>query len=106
MTGQVKEEVITRWGELGMKLCGGKIIIKPDLLCKKEFDQNNTLSFTRFGVPFTYRLNDSIENCSININGKTFENEIPKEESLKLFSRENEIKSVSVEIPMKSIMNF
>ncbi|MGN0739415.1 MAG: hypothetical protein ACI4LX_04510 [Treponema sp.] len=106
MTGQVKEEVITRWGELGMKLCNGKIVIKPDLLCKKEFDENQTLSFTRFGVPFTYKLNESIATTSININGKTFENEIPKEESLKLFSRENEIKSVSVEIPMKSVLNF
>jgi len=106
MTGQVKEEVITRWGELGMKLTNGKLCFKPDLLCKKEFGEDGTLAFTRFGVPFTYKLNSSATTCSISVDGKIFENEIPKEESLKLFAREGEIKSVSVEIPENFLKNF
>lgn len=107
MTGQVKEEVITRWGELGMELNGGKLRINPALLRKKEFDENGTLSFSRFGVPFTYRLSESASNCSITIGsagGRTFETELPPEESAKLFSRDKTAESVTVEIPVKMLL--
>ena len=75
-------------------------------MAEKEFGEDGTLAFTRFGVPFTYKLNSSATTCSINVDGKIFENEIPKEESLKLFAREGEIKSVSVEIPESFLKNF
>ena len=106
MTGQVKEEVITRWGELGMKIKDGKLCFKPDLLCKKEFDSNGALSFTRFAVPFTYRLNDSIDSIKITVDGTAFENEISKETSEKLFAREGAVKEVSVEVPAKWLKEF
>ena len=32
MTGQVKEEIITRWGELGVKLQQGVLCFAPTLL--------------------------------------------------------------------------
>ncbi|MCQ2610333.1 MAG: hypothetical protein MJ169_01165 [Treponema sp.] len=106
MTGQVKEEVITRWGELGMRLNDGKLCFKPDLLCKKEFTQDGTLSFTRFGVPFTYKLNESADKCTVKVDSQSFEAEISKEASAKLFAREGEVKSVTVEVPAKFLLNY
>ena len=105
MTGQVKEEVITRWGELGMKLCDGKLCFKPDLLCKKEFAEDGTLSFTRFAVPFTYKVTDG-DKCTITVDGASFENEISKEVTAKLFAREGEVKAVTVEVPSKYLLNY
>ncbi len=32
MTGQVKEEILTRFGELGLRVVGGSILLAPGLL--------------------------------------------------------------------------
>ena len=106
MTGQVKEEVITRFGELGIKIADGKLCFKPDLLCKKEFAPDGTLHFTRFAVPFTYKLNSSIDSCKVTVDGTSFENEISKETSEKLFAREGAVKEVVVEVPEKMLKEF
>ncbi len=37
MTGQVKEEILTRWGELGVKLQQGSLCFSPSLLRPDEF---------------------------------------------------------------------
>ena len=37
MTGQVKEEVITRFGELGVRVAGGRVAFRPRLLRAREF---------------------------------------------------------------------
>jgi hypothetical protein len=37
MTGQVKEEILTRWGELGVYVEGGRISFRPRLLSEGEF---------------------------------------------------------------------
>jgi hypothetical protein len=37
MTGQVKEEILTRWGELGVRVHDGKISFDPGLLNEGEF---------------------------------------------------------------------
>ena len=37
MTGQVKEELLTRRGELGLRLRGGRLIFRPRLLRRDEF---------------------------------------------------------------------
>jgi hypothetical protein len=37
MTGQVKEDILTRMAELGVKISGGKLVFDPYLLSKKEF---------------------------------------------------------------------
>jgi hypothetical protein len=39
MTGQVKEDVLTRKGELGIKVEGGKLRFQPNLLNKNQFLQ-------------------------------------------------------------------
>ncbi len=37
MTGQVKEEILTRWGELGVSIQDGALHFKPELLNQAEF---------------------------------------------------------------------
>ena len=76
MTGQVKEEIITRMGELGCIVNRGKLIFNPSLLRKSEFLKErsdfsyvnvhqelckielmkNQLAFTYCQVPVVYEL--------------------------------------------------
>jgi hypothetical protein len=78
MTGQVKEEVLTRFGELGLRIAGGQARFDPRLLREREFlaqparlrylDVDDTwqeltvpeggLAFTWCQVPIVYRLSD------------------------------------------------
>lgn len=55
MTGQVKEEVLTRWGELGLRLKDGKVRLDPVFLEATEVPPGGSLSFTWSKVPYTYR---------------------------------------------------
>ncbi|MBI2511959.1 MAG: hypothetical protein HYV96_08270 [Opitutae bacterium] len=76
MTGQVKEEVLTRWGELGVRVEGGALAFRPTFLRAAEFtvapatlrvpagdgrEQSvaipaRALAFTFCGVPVIYQL--------------------------------------------------
>lgn len=78
MTGQVKEEVLTRLGELGVRIAGGQITFRPTLLRRREFLAQATdwsyvdvagrrqtvalpagsLAFTYAQVPVVYTLTD------------------------------------------------
>ena len=78
MTGQVKEEVITRFGELGVRVADGCVRFWPELLRRREFvarprtfeyldvDDHwqelgvaaGQLAFTWCQVPVVYRLTD------------------------------------------------
>ena len=95
MTGQVKEEILTRWGELGLDIKDGCAVFAPKILKKSEFfekDENGckagTLQFTWCGVPVIYKLTDSGKN------GKT----LTAEETANLFARNGKIQSIEVEI--------
>ena len=55
MTGQVKEEILTRWGELGLQMHEGWVRFRPVLLDAAEIPEGSTLRFTRNGVAYTYR---------------------------------------------------
>ena len=55
MTGQVKEEILTRWGELGLRLRDGRVHLQPVLLDAGELATAGGLRFTWGGVAFTYR---------------------------------------------------
>jgi hypothetical protein len=83
MTGLVKEEILTRWGELGLKLQHGALCFRPTMLRTDEFVQEetnfdyvdingdaktlslmaDTLGFTVCQVPVVYRRggNEQIE---------------------------------------------
>jgi hypothetical protein len=78
MTGQVKEGILTRFEELGIRVEQGEIAFKPILLRREEFLtvpqpwrfqgrpeqpaealQAGSLAFTLCGVPVIYRLADA-----------------------------------------------
>jgi hypothetical protein len=81
MTGQVKEEVLTRWGELGIRVAGGIAHFRPALLRQREFAAEarvlryldvdgewkvveipaGGLGFTWCQVPVIYRLAEGTE---------------------------------------------
>jgi hypothetical protein len=81
MTGQVKEEILTRWGELGVVVQAGQLCFAPTLLQAQEFlresgafsyiDQDgrtqtisrppNSLAFTFCQTPIVYTLGDVVQ---------------------------------------------
>jgi hypothetical protein len=55
MTGQVKEEILTRWGELGLRVRDGQVHFNPVLLDAAEIPPDGALQFTWARVPYTWR---------------------------------------------------
>ena len=55
MTGQVKEEILTRWGELGLRVRDGRIHFDPVLLDEAEIAPGGALSFTFARIPCAIR---------------------------------------------------
>ncbi len=55
MTGQVKEEILTRWGELGLRVRGGRVHVNPVLLDAEELPAEGALTFTWARVPYVFR---------------------------------------------------
>ena len=121
MTGQVKEDILTRVGELGVVMNDGKLLFKPSLLHKKEFLTQDTeaifiqvdgtkksmilgkdsLAFTVCQVPIVYTIAETNEIDLIYSNGvketlKTLE--LDKEQSAKIFNRTTEISNVIVRL--------
>ncbi len=61
MTGQVKEDIISRFNELGVQVENGCLTFKPNLLKSEEFIRSTSeepnLSFTYCSIPFIYKKN-------------------------------------------------
>ena len=55
MTGQVKEEILARWGELGLRVRAGRVHFNPVLLDADEIPPGEALRFTWARVPYAYR---------------------------------------------------
>lgn len=55
MTGQVKEEILTRWGELGLRFAGGRVRFDPVLFDRREIPAGGALAFTLARVPWRVR---------------------------------------------------
>ncbi len=108
MTGQVKEEVITRWGELGLTVADGILRIDPYLLREREFTPQGTLSFTWCGIPFTYRAVKPGEKPSIAVTGArgTVRREgtaLTAEESQGIFYRDGSVSAVEAAVAIGNI---
>ncbi|MGR5275134.1 hypothetical protein ACPV5J_00525 [Vibrio rotiferianus] len=125
MTGQVKEEVITRFVELGILVEEGEIRIDPRLLHRHEFltesasfscqsvagqtqsyvVEKDQLAFTLCQLPIIYQLVESKAQAGMvftHSNGKQSVIEglvIPKAQSNAIFARSGEIEKVIVSIP-------
>jgi hypothetical protein len=119
MTGQVKEDVLTRKGELGIKVEKGELTFQPALLNKNQFlQQEEIVSFIDFGdkpfsvtlekgslafticqVPIVYKIGDKnqIEVTYKNSKIETFSTlTLSHEVSQKIFQRTGEIIQVTV----------
>ena len=103
MTGQVKEDIISRFRELGLRVADGALHIEPVLLREDEFCEG-ALHFTYCAVPFTYKKlsNSQLSNCQIALrlsNGETValpDNCIPAEWAAHLFARDGVVAEVVV----------
>ena len=121
MTGQVKEDVLSRFGELGVVVSEGKLGFNPCLLRKNEFLQESkifnyiaipnkqdsiliskdSLCFTYCQVPVIYTISDE-DGLSVNLsNGttKTFETlSLDTTISEHVFNRDSEVIQINVHI--------
>jgi hypothetical protein len=116
MTGQVKEDFITRLRELGVDVFNGQVVFNPILLKKSEFLNEtkvwslptsditlaeNTLGFTFGTVPVIYSLTN-VEGLTVEMSDgttKSFEtNKLSKDLSQNLFNRDGEVKLIKVNI--------
>jgi hypothetical protein len=119
MTGQVKEDVLVRIGEFGVKMKYGKLHFQPTFLKKEAFLSNdteasfimvdgsikqihlkkNSLAFTTCQIPVIYTINNSSKIVLNYKNGetKTFDSlELNEVESKKIVQRTNEILVIEV----------
>jgi hypothetical protein len=124
MTGQVKEDIITRFRELGIQINSGKILFHPTLLSMDEFlekedifayyDLNgekqkincgrNSFAITYCQTPFIYKRSDTGKIVIHKENGEVIKLdnlELDEELSQSIFNRENKIKQVEVYLDKK-----
>ena len=121
MTGQVKEDIINRWAELGVEVWDGKIHFEPIFLKNEEFlkkeehfnyyDVSNqrqtliispeSLAFTYCQVPIIYKVAKE-KQIKISYQDGSAElikgNTLSKEISEAIFSRNGIVKSISFEL--------
>lgn len=119
MTGQVKEDILTRIGELGVKLNDGKLHFQPTFILKNEFLQDDTeatfvlvdgkektlilekssMAFTVCQVPVIYKManSNSLKLQYANGTEEIYETLVlDRENSTKIFHRTGEISQVVV----------
>lgn len=89
MTGQVKEDIISRWFELGVSVRDGQITFCPTMLRDEDF-KDGELRFTYCGTEIIYSRRSKVESR------KTFT--LTKEQSAHLFARDGEIKQLIIEL--------
>ena len=97
MTGQVKEEILTRWGELGIRIEKGCAVFMPQLLTDAEMGDTG-LGFSWCGVPVSYRRGAAKLIVSL-ADGTVKEFDgcvLPRMYSEILFSRSHAIESIEV----------
>jgi hypothetical protein len=126
MTGAVKEEVLARWGELGVQVRAGKLRFAPRLLHRSEFEaapykfnyvdvdgQDQTwdlpagsLAFTYCGTPVSYELS---ERASVLVDRPSrpseliTDAELPLTASESVFARDGSIVRLIVRIPREAL---
>ncbi|MDP2234939.1 MAG: hypothetical protein Q8J88_00775 [Bacteroidales bacterium] len=121
MTGQVKEDILVRFGELGVGVKDGKLYFNPCLLRKEEFLtdiksceyfsidneliqlelKKNSLCFTCCQIPVIYKIADK-DGLEVGFSDGTmsaFDSlSLDKETSRQIFDRTGKIKQITVSI--------
>jgi hypothetical protein len=129
MTGQVKEEVLSRFGELGLRIGGGEVRFDPRLLRAREFAAEprrfrfldvhgqwqeltvpaSGLAFTWCQVPIVYHLRgEGRPSLTITLEdggSQTLQQlSLPAELSSELFRRSGRIRQVSLALPKEALL--
>ena len=127
MTGQVKEDIISRYGELGVYIKDGVVKFNPSLLQADEFLSSSdefmtvgldgkkhtielaegSLGFTVCQVPIIYHMGDETKIVITNSSGKTTEqagNSLSISTSQALLSRSGSIAMIDVTITKKQLI--
>lgn len=103
MTGQVKEEVLSRWGELGVSIENGAASFNPVLLKNSEIKPDGTLNFTWCGVPVTYRFtNTDVSAITVTCCGHAETHKgttLTVQETADLFLRQGKVSAIEVRFP-------
>ena len=122
MTGQVKEGVLLRWGELGVRVSGGRIRFRPVVLSPSEFLterrpfhslgedgvlEPGTLGFTYCAVPVVYHLLDdgsawtkvSLSDGQVSAGTE----QLDAETSAAVFARRGLVDRIDVGVPASSL---
>tara|TARA_R110002124_G_scaffold278161_1_gene449969 strand:+ start:8766 stop:12176 length:3411 start_codon:yes stop_codon:yes gene_type:complete len=126
MTGQVKEDILVRMGELGIQIKDGKLSFAPSLLKKDEFSKEsktfnlvsleqetyqinlpkNSIGFTCCQVPVIYKMAEQ-SGLEVELNDgstKVFESSgLDKETSHQIFQRSGVVKRIMVSLQKKDL---
>ena len=129
MTGQVKEEILTRFGELGCFVQNGCIMFDTALLLKEEFlikNQiftyfdisktkrsieilKNQLAYTFCQVPIVYTLSEQDSHINLilkdNSNIKIEGNCIDQKRSRSIFNRDDSVNQIQFQVHEKFLFN-
>jgi hypothetical protein len=129
MTGQVKEEILTRFGELGVRVDNGQVRFEPRLLRPEEFATEDrqfryvdvhgvwqelavlkrALAFTWCQVPITYRQADGGD-ASLTLTWSDGRQQVlptavlPEDVSAELFERSGRIRQISLDLAPGQIL--
>lgn len=125
MTGLVKEEVLARWGELGVQVRGGRLRFAPRLLHRAEFEAGprrfdyvdiagldrswelpaGSLAFTCCGTPVCYELADSASVLVDRATGPSeliAGDELTRAASESVFARDGSVVRLIVRVPREA----
>jgi hypothetical protein len=130
MTGQVKEEILTRFGELGIHVLNGEVEFKPSLLRSREFLQEeetlryldvkndwqaitvpkNGLGFTWCQVPVVYEISNGSPLITLTLSdGKQITSSdltLVGEHSSALFNRTGLIKQIHITLKSTQLLGL
>lgn len=126
MTGQVKEEILTRFGELGLRIANGLVTFEPSLLRECEFTkrqqafryldtddewqtiqlEENSLAFTWCQVPIVYVL--GAKETSLSVSTTSGQSNTPtlslsKDIAHSIFQRSGKVKTITLNLTSLSI---
>jgi hypothetical protein len=128
MTGQVKEEVLTRFAELGIRVHDSCVSVRPALLRGREFTADargfcyldvdgkwqtlelpeSSLAFTWCQVPFVYRLGDaSAAGLAVELDDGSHthhpDSTLPHDLSSALFARNGRVRKVTATLDPEAL---
>lgn len=130
MTGQVKEEILARFGELGVRVSAGEVSFQPSLLRKREFVSQNKkfryldvddnwqeltvpvggLAFSWCQVPIVYLSSETVEPTLVitwdDGNQQTLkELALPADVSSELFRRSGRVRQLTLVLSTEQLFH-